>query len=161
MEILTLTIIVFLLMFLGLVGIILPVLPGLILCWAGFFLYAWMGNFQAISLTIVLVFLVFSFLLSFFDYLLPILGARKYQASRKGLWGAGLGLFLGGLFFGPLGIILGPFLGTLLGEIYDKKDILAAIKAARASVIGILISTLVKLVLGLVMLGWVVFSLIG
>ncbi len=160
MEILTLTIIVFLLMFLGLVGIILPVLPGLILSWAGFFLYAWMYQFQKISLTITLIFLGLSFVLSLFDYLLPMLSAKKYQASRKGLWGAGLGLFLGGLLFGPAGIILGPFLGTLLGEIYDKKDILVAVKSAQASVIGILISTSAKMVLALVMLGWVVISLV-
>ncbi len=160
MDILTLTILVFLLMFLGFVGIILPVLPGLILSWAGFFLYAWMYQFQRISLVVTLVFLGFSLLLSLFDYLLPMLNAKKYQVSKRGLWGSGLGLLLGGLFFGPVGVFLGPFLGTLLGEIYDKKDMVAAVKSARASVVGILISTSAKIVLALVMLGWVVISLV-
>ena len=160
MDILTLTILVFLLMFLGLVGIILPVLPGLVLSWAGFFLYAWMHQFQRISLVVTLIFLGFSLLMSLFVYLLPILNAKKYQVSKRGLWGSGLGLLLGGLFFGPVGVFLGPFLGTLLGEIYDKKDMVAAVKSARASVIGVLISTSAKIVLALVMLGWVVISLV-
>lgn len=154
-------IIVFLLMFLGLAGIVLPILPGPLLSWIGFFLYAWSHHFEKISVLTTLIFLGFVLLLGILDYILPIIGAKKYKTSRKGIFGAGLGLFLGVLFFGSLGIILGPFLGTLLGEVSDKKDVLGAIKSARSTIIGVLISAFAKVVLIFIMTGFVIVALIG
>jgi len=97
---------------------------------------------------------------TFLDYALPLIGAKRYKASKSGLFGAGLGSFLGVMFFGPMGIVLGPFLGVLLGEIYDKKNILKAIKPAKATILGVLISVLAKIVLVLIMTGLVVAALI-
>lgn len=160
MEVFTLTILVFLLIFLGLVGIILPVLPGPILSWLGFFLFAWSRHFQDISLTTTLIFLGLIFFLGVLDYVLPIIGARKYKASKKGVFGAGLGLLLGALLLGPLGVIFGPFVGTFLGEVYDKKNLLTAIKPAKATILGVLVGLLVKVVLVFTMTGLVIFFLL-
>ena len=161
MELFALTIIVFLLLFLGLVGVILPVLPGPILSWLGFFLFAWSHHFQDISLTITLIFLGLVFLVGLLDYILPIVEARKYKASKEGILGASLGLFLGAFFFGPLGIIFGPFIGTLLGEIYNKKTIWTAIKPAKATILSVFVSLLVKMSLIFTMAGLVIFFLLN
>ena len=146
-------------MFLGLAGIVLPILPGPLLSWIGFFLYAWSYHFEKISLLTTLIFLGLVVFLGILDYILPIIGAKKYKASKKGIFGASLGLLLGVMFLGPLGIILGPFLGTLLGEVYDKKDLLVALKPARATIIGVLISSLAKIVLIFIMTGFVIAAL--
>jgi|AntAceMinimDraft_16_1070373.scaffolds.fasta_scaffold07590_2 uncharacterized protein YqgC (DUF456 family) len=148
------------LLLLGLVGIVLPLLPGILLSWVGFFLYAQASHFEQISFGATMIFLGLSLVTTFLDYALPLIGAKRYKASKSGLFGAGLGSFLGVMFFGPMGIVLGPFLGVLLGEIYDKKNILKAIKPAKATILGVLISVLAKIVLVLIMTGLVVAALI-
>ena len=145
---------------LGLVGIVLPLLPGILLSWTGFFLYAQASHFQEISFGTTMIFLGLSLATTILDYLLPLVGAKRYKASKSGLFGAGLGSFLGVFFFGPLGIVFGPFLGVLVGEIYSKKSFLKALKPAKATILGVFVTVLTKIVLVLIMTGFVVSDLV-
>ncbi len=146
-------IISFALVILGLFGVFLPLLPGVSFAWLGMLVYAYFTDFQAISLTVVLIFLGLTLLTMAVDIIAPLLGAKKYKASKEGLVGASLGLFLGVFIFGPMGVMLGPLVGAFIGEIISGKRHLDAIKPALGTFIGFLLSSVIKLTVILAILG--------
>ena len=92
-----LIILCFILMALGFAGIFLPVLPGIPVVWLGLFTYSVATGFEDISITTVLVFLALTLFTILFDFLAPILGAKKYKASKLCIFGA----FIGSLKYKP------------------------------------------------------------
>lgn len=135
-----------LLVLIGFGGSFLPVLPGPPISWAGFLLLRWTayvdGNPEGYSeaLWILLFFVV---LVTVLDYIVPIWGTKKYGGSKRGVWGATIGVVVG-LFFGPLGIIIGPFLGAYIGEISLGKQSKDALRAAWGSFVGFLLGVGLK-----------------
>lgn len=136
-----------LLVLIGFFGSILPIIPGPPISWAGLLMLKWtdyindnLPGYQNV-LWILLFFVV---LVTILDYVVPIMGTRKYGGSKRGVWGATLGVVVG-LFFGPLGIILGPFLGAYLGEISSGKKDREALRAAWGSFMGFLLGVGLKL----------------
>jgi uncharacterized protein len=128
----------------GLLGCILPALPGPPLSFLALLslqITRW-GDFGERFLWVgaVLVLLV-----TLLDYVIPIWGTKKFGGSPRGVWGASIGLVVG-LFLGPAGIILGPFLGALLGELSGNQNSDQAFKAALGSFLGILAGVILKLV---------------
>lgn len=105
-----------LLIVLGFAGLILPALPGIPLVFAGLVLLAWAENFAYVG-WVTLILLAGLALLSYgIDFLAAAsLGAKKFGASPRAIAGAALGT-LAGLFFGLPGIVLGPFVGAVIGE---------------------------------------------
>src|SRR3989344_5141207 len=108
----------FILVITGGLGVILPLLPGVPVAWLGLLLFAYVTYFAVITWKALLIFLVLVFVTLILDALAPMVGAKKYNASSYGLAGSVIGLFLGLAIFGPIGIILGPFLGAVAGEIF-------------------------------------------
>lgn len=143
----------------GFLGIFLPILPGVALAWLGLFIYAVTQNFEPISLTTVLVFLGLTLFTWITDFLAPMIGAKRYHASRYGVIGSSLGLLVGVLMLGPIGIIAGPFLGAIAGELAAGRKSQEAIQSAIGTFIGFLAGSLVKLVVVLVMFGFFIASL--
>ncbi len=142
----------FFVLLLGIVGSILPVLPGPLASWAGLFLL-YLTKTIPIDWTILGITLGVASIVTIIDYVLPSLGTKKFGGSRYGINGSMVGLIFG-IFFGPLGIIVGPFLGALIGElIIDHKNLKKALKAAFGSFIGFLSSTILKLAVCLVFAG--------
>ena len=141
----------------GLIGTILPALPGLPLVFAGMLLAAWAGNFEQVGIA-MLVFLGGLTLLSIaVDFWATAMGAKRVGASRKAIIGAMLGTFAG-LFFGPIGLLLGPFAGALAGELLHRRslggsDLGDAAKIGFGTWIGILFGVVLKLGLAFAMLG--------
>lgn len=134
----------FLLMVGGMIGSFLPILPGPFTSWLGLLvLYLTEKldmNWWLLTLTLIIAILVWVL-----DYLIPAMGAKKYGGTKSGMIGTTLGLIIGLIFLGPFGIIIGPFLGALFGElISNPKDVNRAIKAAFGSFIGFLTSTMIK-----------------
>lgn len=135
------------LVLIGFFGSILPVLPGPPISWAGFLLLRWTGYADdrgtgyENALWILLFFVI---LVTILDYVVPILGTKKYGGSKRGVWGATIGVVVG-LFFGPLGIIIGPFLGAYIGEISGGKKDRAALRAAWGSFVGFMLGVGLKL----------------
>jgi len=131
----------------GFIGSILPIIPGPPISWAGFLLLRWTGYVNQgaegyeNTLWILLFFVV---LVTVLDYVVPILGTKKFGGSKRGVWGATIGVVVG-LFFGPLGIIIGPFLGAYIGEITTGKKDREALKAAWGSFVGFLLGVGMKL----------------
>ena len=143
----TLAIFGIVLVLIGFAGSIVPIIPGPPISWAGLLLLKWTDyvNRGATGYENTLwILLFFVVLVTILDYVVPILGTKKYGGSKRGVWGATIGVVVG-LFFGPLGIILGPFLGAYIGEITTGKKDREALKAAWGSFVGFLLGVGLKL----------------
>ena len=142
----------------GFAGVVLPILPGIPLSWLGLFIYAIGTGFERVSVTVVIVFFVLMLLSLVIDFFAPLLGAKKYKASKWGAFGAFLGMTVG-IFFGVWGIVFGPFAGALLGEFIAGKRVKQAFGSAAGTFIGMIMGSLLKLVIILVMAGFFIASL--
>jgi len=147
------------LMVVGLLGVVLPVLPGIPLASLGLFIYAIGTGFERISITTVVVFFILMILTLILDFAAPMLGARKYRASKYGVFGAFLGFTVGIFVFGFWGIILGPFVGALLGELIARRKPKRALVSALGAFLGFITGILFKIIVILVMIGFFIASL--
>jgi uncharacterized protein YqgC (DUF456 family) len=145
----------------GLAGAVLPALPGVPLVFGGLVVAAWIDDFQRVG-WITLSFLGFLTLASFaIDFAATAMGAKRVGASKLAIVGAALGA-LGGLFLGIPGLILGPFIGAVAGEMLSHGEWRKATQAGLATWMGLLFGTLAKLALVFAMLGIFLFAyLIG
>lgn len=146
------------LMVIGLIGVFVPMLPGIPLAWLGLFIYAIGTGFDRISVTVVVVFFVLMVLVTLIDFLAPMLGAKKYKASKYGIFGAFIGLIMGVILFGFWGIIIGPFIGTFCVELIVKRQSIGAFKAAVGTLIGFIAGTLMKVIYMLIISGFFIYS---
>jgi uncharacterized protein YqgC (DUF456 family) len=133
----------------GLVGSVLPVVPGLPISWLGILLLFWVPEVE-VSSSLLWITLAITLLILILDYIIPILGTKKLGGSKFGMYGAGVGLVVGLLAPIPLGILIGPFVGAYLGEvIFAKKASQQALKAALGSFLGFLTSTVLEVLASL------------
>ena len=86
------------------------------------------------------------------DYIIPVWGTKKFGGTRAGVIGSTLGLIFGLIFFPPIGIIIGPFAGAVIGEMIQKDDFNNALKSGIGSFIGFLLGTGMKLVVSSIMI---------
>lgn len=128
----------------GLVGSILPFLPGPPLGWLGL-LTIHFTVYETYSTTFLAVTFGVMVVITLLDYLIPIWGTKKFGGSRAGVWGSTIGLVVG-LFFGPVGIIAGPFVGAFLGEfLVNRSEYRVAMRSAGGAFVGFLLGTGLKL----------------
>ncbi|WP_146909653.1 DUF456 domain-containing protein [Arenimonas daejeonensis] len=135
----------------GLLGTVLPVLPGLPVMFAGMLLAAWADGFQRIgvwTLGVLGLLLAISIVV---DVLSSILGAKRVGASNKALFGAGLGGFVG-IFFGIPGLLAGPFVGAAIGEMAHGREWREASKVGFGTWVGLALGAALKLALAFSML---------
>lgn len=141
----------------GLVGTVLPALPGLPLVFGGMLLAAWAGGFEQISEFTVVVLGILTVLSLAIDFWATALGAKRVGASRKALVGAVLGTFAG-IFFGPIGLFVGPFAGAMAGELWHgrklgQQQFGQATKVGFGTWMGIVFGVVLKLTLAFAMIG--------
>jgi uncharacterized protein YqgC (DUF456 family) len=136
----------------GLVGAVLPVLPGAPLVLAGLVVAAWAEDFAYVGVPTLILLGVLTALTYVIDLVTSALGAKRVGASKYALWGAVLGGLVGA-FFGIPGILLGPFVGAVAGELVAGRSVKQAGKAGVASWIGFLVGTVGKLALLFAMIG--------
>ncbi|MDP1540109.1 MAG: DUF456 domain-containing protein [Moraxellaceae bacterium] len=135
----------------GLAGLVLPVIPGPPLLFAGFLLAAWAEQFQFVGLnTLILLGLLCLFAI-ILDFVAGALGAKRYGASKAAIWGALIGAVVG-IVFGPIGILFGPFVGAVIGELINGRQLQQAGRAGFGASIGMLVGIVAKLVIGILML---------
>jgi uncharacterized protein len=140
------------LMVVGLVGVFLPALPGVPLIFAGMVIAAAIDDFQRIG-WITLSVLGFLTLVGFvIDFVVTAIGVKNAGASKRAVWGAALGTLVG-IFFGFAGLVLGPFVGAVIGELTVHGRVDQAGRAGLATWIGLLFGTLVKLAIAFSMVG--------
>ncbi len=141
----------------GIAGVILPALPGLPLVFAGMLLAAWAGDFQQIGWVTLVVLGLLTALSFAADIFSTAVGAQRVGASRKALVGTVVGTFAG-LFFMPVGLLAGPFVGALVGELWHGRELGQAAKVGLGTWLGILLGVVLKLGLTFAMLGLFMFA---
>jgi uncharacterized protein YqgC (DUF456 family) len=141
----------------GLVGIALPVVPGAPLLFAGLALGAWLDDFRYVSEATVAGLAVMAIATYGIDFVAGSLGAKKFGASPRAVFGAACGA-VAGLFFGLPGVILGPFVGAVLGELSAQRSLGEAGRAGLGATLGLALGAAAKLALGLSMVGIFVFA---
>lgn len=147
---------------LGLLGTVLPAIPGLPLMFAGMLLAAWAGDFQQVGVAMIAVLGLLTLLSLAIDFWATAVGAKRVGASGKAVAGALLGTIVG-LFFGPLGLFAGPFAGALAGELLHRRrlgrgDLGHAARVGFGTWLGIVFGVVLKLTLAFAMLGLFVLA---
>lgn len=137
----------------GLAGTILPVLPGAPLILIGMMVYGLFTGFENLTICFLLGQAAAVCLTFVVDYLANAWGVARYGGSRAAIWGGALGL-LTGVFFGPAGIILGPFLGAFVGELFASRRYAHAVRAGIGSMLGTIGGTLIKIGIETAMIIW-------
>lgn len=156
---------------LGLVGCVAPVVPGVPLSYLGLLLLHWTERVQ-FSWQFLVVWGVVVVVIQILDYFIPAWGTKKFGGTKYGVWGSTIGLFAGFLM-GPLGIIIGPFVGAVVGELIyfnrhpqntiaqpNNTNFNRALRAGFGSFVGLLAGTLVKVICCGVMIAYFVKELI-
>jgi hypothetical protein len=136
----------------GLIGAILPNLPGIPVMFGGMLLAAWVGHFEKIPVWVIVLLGVLAAFSIAFDFLAGTYGAKRYGASKAAVWGAFIGTIIG-LFFAIPGIILGPFVGAVIGQLASGSRVEHAARVGFGTWVGLLIGTAIKLAVAFMMLG--------
>lgn len=134
----------FLLLVGGIAGCVLPILPGPPLGYAGLLLLHFTGRAD-FSTTQLVTWLIIVVILQVVDFVTPLLGSKYTGGTSFGNRGCVAGTLIG-MFFLPWGIIVGPFIGAVAGEMLGGSDLPHAIRAGVGSLIGFLVGTLLKVI---------------
>ncbi len=143
----------------GVVGTVLPALPGVVFVFGGIVLAAWIDDFTRISAWTVGALAVLTIVGFAADYVAAALGARRAGASKLAIVGAAIGT-LAGVFTGLIGLLFMPLLGAAIGEFIAQRDLRRAGKVGIATWIGLLIGTAVKVAIVFMMVGIFVAALL-
>jgi uncharacterized protein len=136
----------------GFMATIVPSLPGVLLIYAGMWLAAWIDDFTRMGWPTLTILAVLTALALMADLTASAMGAKRVGASRLALIGSVIG-GLAGIPFGLVGLVAGPFLGALAGELIARGRLLAAARVGFGTWIGLAFGTLIKLALAVSMLG--------
>ena len=139
-------------MLLGIIGSMLPILPGPLTSWVGLLIFH-LTDAVPMNWTFLIITLIIAILVWLLDYIIPAIGTKKFGGSKYGMIGTSVGLLVGIFTPIPGGIIIGPFVGAFIGELINKSDSQTALKAAFGSFLGFLTSTFIKFVVALIYLG--------
>jgi uncharacterized protein YqgC (DUF456 family) len=133
------------LILLGLAGSILPVLPGPPLSFIGLFLLSLATHFSPpLTSTFVILMALVTILVTAIDHVIPLIGAKRYGASKWGVWGSVVGMMIG-IFWPPIGMLVGAFIGAVVTEWLIRKKKGEALRAGWGVVIGIFWGMVLKL----------------
>lgn len=141
----------------GLAGLLLPVLPGAPLLFLGLLFGAWAEGFAYVGVWTLLALAVMAALTYVVEFAASVLGVKKFGGSRRAMAGAALGGIIG-LFLGLPGILLGPFVGAIIGELSLQRSLDQASLAGFGTVVGLAIGVAGKLAIGIAMIGFFVLQ---
>jgi uncharacterized protein YqgC (DUF456 family) len=144
----------------GLAGCVLPMLAGPPLNFIGLILLSIAKGWEPFSPGFLILMGGLTALTLILDYALPLAGTRRFGASKRGFWGAFIGMAAGVLFFPPFGLILGAFAGAVAGELSAGKERSAALRAGWGVFAGLMASVAVKLVVSGIMTFYFVRALL-
>ena len=135
----------FIVLIAGLVGCIVPALPGPPLSFVALILLEIATHGEAFTTNELIFWGVVTVVVTVLDYIIPVIGAQKYGATKSGIWGSIIGMLIGIIFFPPFGMLIGAFLGAVGGEILIGKNNPEALKAGWGVFIGTMLGVGIKL----------------
>ena len=135
------------------IGLVYPIIPGVLFLVGGFLLYGGFFSFAELSWWFWVIEILFVVLLFGADTVANAFGIKKFGGSNAGMWGSTIGLLIGPFVIPVAGILIGPFLGAVIAElIVEKRTFNEAVKSGVGSLIGFLTSTIAKAVIQIVMI---------
>ncbi|HWO43884.1 MAG TPA: DUF456 domain-containing protein [Candidatus Eisenbacteria bacterium] len=137
---------------LGLLGLVLPALPGAPLIFAGLLLAAWAEDFTYVGVGTIVLLALLALLSYAADFWATMFGARRFGASKRAMIGAVIGAVVG-LFLGFPGVLFGPFIGAVVGELLAQRGFQDATRAGIGATLGLVIGAAVKIALAFSMIG--------
>ncbi len=161
MDVVLIEILCLVLLFLGILGTFLPVLPGLLLSICGLLIYKF-GTDANLSMIYVWVFVILTAASVVLNYVIPAKTNQKYGGTRWGSIGSIVGTIVGMFLPIPLGFLVGMFAGVFIGELlHDSKDMTKAWKSTKGAFIGFIYGTGFSLVVGVAMFLVVLFNMLN
>jgi uncharacterized protein len=139
----------------GVLGLVLPALPGAPLIFLGALLGAWAESFVYLGLGSLIVLGMLAALAIAVDFIASAFGVKRFGASPRAVAGATIGALVG-IFFGIVGVLVGPFIGAALGELSVRRDLAAAGRAGVGAALGLALGTAAKLAIAFAMVGVIV-----
>lgn len=138
------------LMLIGIIGCILPVLPGPPISFTGLLClqFSRFGNFSG---SFLLLMGLLALIVTILDYIVPVWGTKKTGGTKAGIWGASIGMIIGIFFFPPIGIIIGPLIGAIAGESIKGATLHQSFRAGLGSLLGFFIGIGLKLITSFIM----------
>lgn len=128
----------------GLLGCILPIIPGPPLSFLGI-LVLHFTHFAEFSTNFLVILALIATLVTILDYIVPIWGTKKFGGTKAGMWGATIGMIIGMIFLGPFGLILGPFVGAIIGESLRGATSKDAFRSGMGAFLGFIMGVGLKL----------------
>jgi hypothetical protein len=142
----------FILVAVGLAGLLLPAIPGAPLLFLGLLVAAWTEDFMYAGVRTLAILAVLALLTYGVDLWATMFGAKRFGASKRAVIGALIG-FVVGIFLGFPGVIFGPFIGAVIGELLAQRSLQQAARAGFGATIGLVLGAALKLALALAMIG--------
>jgi uncharacterized protein len=136
----------------GLVGLVLPAIPGAPLVFAGLLVAAWAEDFAYVGVWTIVILAVLALLTYGVDLWATMFGAKKFGASKRAIIGAVVGAVVG-VFLGFPGVLFGPFIGAVIGELLAQQNLQQAARAGLGATIGLILGAAIKIALAFSMIG--------
>lgn len=143
------------LLLLGVIGSVVPIVPGPLMSFVALLIVHFFTEFTFSNVFMILCAIV-SLLVFLSDYFLQYFGVKQFGGGKRALYGTFIGVFIG-LFFQPIGLLIGPFLGAFVGSLMDSKKESQAFKIALGSLIAFLFGSFIKLTFSLSMI-YIIFE---
>ena len=154
-----LVILAFVMLVVGLLGTVIPILPGPVLSYLGFLVMYFSGR-SSITPVSLWIWAGITVAVTVLDNIFPAMLTKKFGGSKAATIGSVVGLFVGMFFFLPWGLILGPFLGAFTGElIHNRQNGKKALIVALGAFLAFIVGTGAKMILCSLMLFHAVKSL--
>ena len=143
----------------GIVGCFLPIIPGPPLSFLALIILSIAKDWQVFDTSLLIVLAVVTVVVTVLDYVVPAVGAKKFGASSLGVWGSVLGMLIGLIFFPPLGMLVGAFVGAITGELLSGKEGQSALRAGWGVFFGTVVGIGLKLAASGIMLFYYIEAL--
>ena len=139
------------LMLIGLIGCVIPIIPGPPISFIGLIVLKFSKFGDDLTTRLLLILGLVALVVTVLDYVVPIWGTKRMGGSKAGMWGAGIGLIAGIFFFPPIGLIIGPLVGAILAESLRGEEFNKSFRAGMGSVLGFFLGIGLKLIASAVM----------
>ncbi len=147
----TAVVITIIVILIGIAGTIVPFIPGVPLIFIAITTYGWYEGFHTLNAKYIAVMATLTILSILVEYLASTLGAKYFGSSKYGIYGAIIGTLLGLFIFPPAGLLFGPWIGAIVGELIAGKDFPNAFRTGIGSIVGLFSGIVFSLILAIIM----------